>query len=213
MGGPGSGAKKAGGENALTRPPLILPDGDAILDAIGDAGHRGRVDPTTLTMEERRAAVAILYAAAWPAASIARRMDCSVKTIYNDMDVIRDRAANEVSGITVKQLAGHFNLRFEHLYRKTLQAMAQIEDPVERLKAISQAVNVQKAQVEMLKKLGFQVGEDDKGRFEAEVQQQTLIYVQRLMVVMEECVDESRRPELAERFQKVLDAPVEYEVT
>ena len=133
-------------------------------------------------------------------------MGVTQKTIYNDMHVIRQRAANEISGITVRDLAGHFNLRFEFLYRKTLEAMMQLEDPVERLKAVNQAVNIQKAQVEMLKKLGFQVGEEDKGRFQAEVEQATLIRVQQLMVVIEKHVDEGRRLELADDFKRVLDS-------
>ncbi len=188
-----------------------MPDGDAVLDAIGDAGYPGRVDPKSLTMNERRSAVAILYAAGWTATACAKRMGVTLKTILNDMKVLRAQAANEISGITVRDLAGHFNLRFEFLYRKCVESMTQIEDPVDRLKAINQAVNIQKAQVEMLKRLGFQVGEEDKGRFQAEVQQQTLVYVQRLMVVMEKHVDDNRRMELADDFKRVLD-DVEYVV-
>ena len=204
MGGPGSGPKKMS-RYEITRPPILLPDGDAVLDAIGDAGYPGRVDPKSLTKDERRSAVAVLYAAAWSPSAIARRMGVTTTTIYNDMRVLRQQSANEVSGITVRDLAGHFNLRFEYLYRKTVESMCQIEDPVERLKSINQAVNIQKAQVEMLKRLGFQVADDDKGRFQAEVQQQTLVYVQRLMVVMEKHVDDNRRMELAEDFKRVLD--------
>jgi len=199
------GGARQGGKNALRRPPIIMPDGDAVLDAIGDPGYPGRIDPKSLTKDERRSAVAVLYAAGWSPTAIARRVGVSLKTIYNDMTLLRKQAANEISGITVRDLAGHFNLRFEFLYRKAIEAMTLIEDPVERLKAINQAVNVQKAQVEMLKRLGFQVGEEDKGRFEAEVQQQTLVYVQRLMVVMEKHVDEGRRMELADDFKRVLD--------
>jgi len=199
-------------KNEIVKPPPLVMDGEAILESVGDLGETGMVDPKTLNKDVRRSAVAILYASAWRPASMARRLEVSKDTIYSDIKAIKRAASEDISGVTIREIAGGVNLRYEFLYRKAIESMMEIEDPVERLKAINQAMAIQKAQIDTLSKLGFQVGENDKAHLKSEVQQKTMVYVGQLMVVMEKHVDENRRMELAEDFQKILDS-ADYEVS
>jgi len=201
--------KQLEGKSLPARPQPLVHDGERILELIGEPGFPGDVDPKSLDKEERRAAVAVLVGAGWTPAPIARRLGVTSVTIHKDIVKIRDMASRDSMGVTIRQVAGHLQLRLDHQYRQTIKVLESTNDPKIKMRAIKLSVEITKAQLEVWQKLGFQTTGTDERQFHQAVSAKVMVKVQQMMVIVEKHVDEGRRPELASGWKEILaDIPL-----
>lgn len=150
----------------------LLPNGRALIDAIGTPERPGRLDPNTLKPEQRRAVIVFMLADGYTHNEIADRLQIERSTVAFHVRRIREQAGEEIRFTTVESIGGVVGIRFERMYERLMEEARSADDTKLRIEALREAARTLEQEIRVLQAMGVVYKEPERIKIERLVKSQ-----------------------------------------